>query len=800
MGDNIKIFLIDKNKYTILEELKKLGCSNIEYIKNIDESIDKIKKTIFQEMRIIINGKLFSQFIEKFEMHLTEFFSIPKIVIFTENEELFLKKNKDIIKKNIFKFTEIKTSIEDLKKFINDGILNQKFELKEEPALTFKHVERHYQLALHLFYKVLIKLTDIDNINTFTNKIYEDYKEKSYEIRTLLGPIRTMKYIPIELLAKYYARAYTAESDFYRDMNYYLRTNTKENQADNIYLPYIKLLYESIKLKTFPLVKEKELYRGTLLSKDEIKKIENEYNNKIDDLPGMVLVSKTFLSFSKDKNVVLEQFLKNKNTNNNLAKVLFILKRKEEDTNYNYNLATHADIEKISYIPIEKEVLFFPFSSFEISGVVPKSLNGEMTYEINLLNLGQKDVEILEKHIKEKEEERKRLREEEEKRKKEEEEKKKKEEEEKKKKEEEEKKKIEEETKKGEEEEKRGEEKREEEKKEEEKRKEIREKIMEEQNDKINKIEEGTGKIKNFLEMEKIEDFEFKSQITESGLVKLEDITSVEELLKKYKLYKKSIKKFYYNKGANFIKGKINITDYFVNKKIKIISCFEQYENKYYSIKQEDLDLYKNLDEIKMNTSIKINNKAIKFSFFHTFKKKGEYDIEYIFKNSLTKIDYMFSDCKALTYLDFSNFDNENVINMSGLFNGCLFLQGLNLTNIDTEEVFDMSRMFYNCKNLTKLDLSYFNTINVVDMRDMFYNCIYIDNLNLSNFITNNVQNMSNMFNGCKSLAILNLTNFNVDKVAVMWKMFHGCINLQSKSINNKSLKLINELKNVVFF
>ena len=114
MGDNIKIFLIDKNKYAILEELKKLGCSNIEYIKNIDESIDKIKKTIFQEMRIIINGKLFSQFIEKFEMHLTEFFSIPKIVIFTENEELFLKKNKDIIKKNIFKFTEIKTSIKKI--------------------------------------------------------------------------------------------------------------------------------------------------------------------------------------------------------------------------------------------------------------------------------------------------------------------------------------------------------------------------------------------------------------------------------------------------------------------------------------------------------------------------------------------------------------------------------------------------------------------------------------------------------------------------------------------------------------
>ena len=351
-------------------------------------------------------------------MHLTEFFSIPKIVVFTENEQLFRQKNKDITKNKIFKFIEIKTSFLDLKKFIKDGILNQKFELEKEPALTFKHVERHYELALHLFYKVLIQLTDIENINTFTKKIYDDYKEKSYDIKTLLGPIQSMKYIPIELLAKYYARAYTADSDFYRDMNSYLRTKTKEKETENIYLPYIKLLYESIKLKTFPLVTETELYRGTLLSKDEIETIKNEYNNKIGDLPGMVLFSKTFLSFSKDKNVVLDHFLNNENTDDTLAKVLFILKRKEEDTDYNYNLATHADIEKISYFPNEKEVLFFPFSSFEISGIVQKNLNDELTYEINLTNLGQKDVEVIEKHIQEKEEERKRLKEEEEKKRK----------------------------------------------------------------------------------------------------------------------------------------------------------------------------------------------------------------------------------------------------------------------------------------------------------------------------------------------------------------------------------------------
>ena len=44
----------------------------------------------------------------------------------------------------------------------------------------------------------------------------------------------------------------------------------------------------------------------------------------------------------------------------------------------------------------------------------------------------------------------------------------------------------------------------------------------------------------------------------------------------------------------------------------------------------------------------------------------------------------MFYDCKSLKSLDISNFNTQNVNNMSG--------------------------MFYNCKSLTSLDVSNFNT------------------------------------------------------------------------------------------
>ena len=43
--------------------------------------------------------------------------------------------------------------------------------------------------------------------------------------------------IPIELICKYYARAYTVKSGFYREINRHLRDNKIVG-----YLPYIKVL------------------------------------------------------------------------------------------------------------------------------------------------------------------------------------------------------------------------------------------------------------------------------------------------------------------------------------------------------------------------------------------------------------------------------------------------------------------------------------------------------------------------------------------------------------------------------
>ena len=107
-------------------------------------------------------------------------------------------------------------------------------------------------------------------------------------------------------------------------------------------------------------------------------------------MPGAIVFSKSFLSFSKDieeaKRFIFRNQKLREDENNNLSIVLFII---EKDNNLDYSLSTHADIEKISVLPNEKEVLFFPFSSFEIKEIKEKSLNYDKYYEIKLLYLGK---------------------------------------------------------------------------------------------------------------------------------------------------------------------------------------------------------------------------------------------------------------------------------------------------------------------------------------------------------------------------------------------------------------------------
>ena len=238
----------------------------------------------------------------------------------------------------------------------------------------------------------------------------------------------------------------------------------------------------------------------------------------------------------------------------------------------------------------------------------------------------------------------------------------------------------------------------------------------------------------------------------------------------------------------NYIIAKIGIKDEDVNKKIKIISSYEEFTREN-SLKLKEADiLLRNEDEIK-NVEIRINDELIPFDYYHTFKSKGKYTIKYSFKNYLKNTNLMFANCKLLININLSNFNTNNVNNMSGMFYECSSLAFINLTNFNTDNVTNMTSMFRGCSSLTNIDLSNINTNNVTKMACMFYNCNSLYSINLSNFNTQNVTDMSGMFYGCSSLKSLDLSNFNTDKVTNMNNMFGSCdldnINLSNFNTNN---------------
>ena len=63
----------------------------------------------------------------------------------------------------------------------------------------------------------------------------------------------------------------------------------------------------------------------------------------------------------------------------------------------------------------------------------------------------------------------------------------------------------------------------------------------------------------------------------------------------------------------------------------------------------------------------------------------------------------MFSGCRKITTLDFSNFNTDNVTNTNTMFFSCDAITSLDLSNFKLEKVTDMSSMFSFCEEMTTI-------------------------------------------------------------------------------------------------
>ena len=397
-------------------ELKLKLDSFFRSFKDVKSAIEFLKTILFIETKVIVSGRLYLDFIEQYKKNIAALNIIPKIVIFTSHKGRFIDANQkylNIIENPLYNYGGIQTDFEGVKEFIKKKVeisslqkkidevkINEiseyndnKFTEDEMEEMTFDYIDCLGKLCLQLFFKALIDIPS-DTLEDYTISLCDKFSKENSKIKELLEQIIIFEKPNIEILCKYYIRAYTMQKSLYGDLN---KDSIKNKIIKN--LPFVKLLYAGVKLKSFPLASEQELYRGTEIFDNEILKIKDYLKNKNKGLPAATAFSKSFLSFSKEKKIALGFFGKKKK---DFSRVLFMLKK---DKDIDYSLSTHADIDKISYYPNDKEVLFFPFSSFEIKDVREVNEN-KYEYEIDLLYLGKyieiikKDKDIIEKGIK----------------------------------------------------------------------------------------------------------------------------------------------------------------------------------------------------------------------------------------------------------------------------------------------------------------------------------------------------------------------------------------------------------------
>ena len=381
-----KIFWIDSMDNH--EDIEKIFSTNhlkkLEFFpfKNLKDAFDKLSQINFEIIFVVLRENFYKDYYSILNNVKYRLTCLPISIIYISNNSI------DINSKNFYGFIGTITSIEKLILFIRDFINSVNSKIKLNPktgvtidynnTLTFEKMKNLDDLIIPSLYDLYKKIEGKNNvindedIYKFNNILVNNHFYNS--ISELIVPLNDVKNIPLEIATKFWIRYYTSESSFYPYMNTQLMKNKPEN-----YEIFIKAMYKGIEKKYLQSEYNVRLYRCQLIAKAEIDILET----------NLILVySRAFLSFSKDKNRAIN-FLKN--GNNHLIPVMFIV----NTINLEEAFSSNAEVEQYSIYSTEKEVLFFPFSSFIVDEKIKTQIiNGIETKIIYLNYLGKYRKEI----------------------------------------------------------------------------------------------------------------------------------------------------------------------------------------------------------------------------------------------------------------------------------------------------------------------------------------------------------------------------------------------------------------------
>ena len=375
---------IDNGENTIYQKMLKEILS-YKGFKTIIDGINEIKKIKFKKVMLMLTSSIFYDFIPIFEREKNTIFCCLNVIVFTRKEKIaeveqFCKENKKISSGYLFDKTKIFDDIEKIKEFIkqtkkkhikftdhfetinNDNEIYFNYEID-----NFEKINNFEELIFPIYFHESIKPITREEIRNFNYYILTLYDGENDEIKNLITQFDDIPEMTIEIICKYWAYIYTLESKNY-DHNFFLILN--KGLRDNIYklfLPFIKMMYEGLKRKVFTSIKNEELYSGGIISNRELLKIKNNLNNNSNDnnLPKVIYYIRAFKSFSR-KNDASLGFIKN-SSRDSTGLLLIVLNDQNNNINIEDEFVSNAYIKEFSYFgDLEDEVLFFPFSSFEV--------------------------------------------------------------------------------------------------------------------------------------------------------------------------------------------------------------------------------------------------------------------------------------------------------------------------------------------------------------------------------------------------------------------------------------------------
>ena len=385
--NNIKVIWFDeqiKNEenQNNFKQLKSFF-NNIEQYEELDKGFENFylknneNKNEFKIILVIVSGRLFGRYIKKLQDNINKIINIPYTFIFTscnfkkillsqvpDTEHILSYDTMIMVNDGFYNpggvYDNFEELLNEMKIIINKIQSNHKInprikdKINYEGVLTFEYLESEEDLLAPALYKEIItneKITKEDYKNFHKHILSFNNKELNYLIKNL----DLFKYIPFEILSKYWSRCYTIESDFYKVLN----NKLMKSELSFNYKTFIKMLYTGVEINSLNSYKGKYLYRGSSINKEEIEKIINYFNNG--KLSSIVVFSKAFLSFSEDENEAINFCGESDDTK---IGILFIL----ENNNINLH-ESNANIQNFSVFPEEKEILFFPGTSFIIKQI-----------------------------------------------------------------------------------------------------------------------------------------------------------------------------------------------------------------------------------------------------------------------------------------------------------------------------------------------------------------------------------------------------------------------------------------------